>query len=1344
MERTTSIFGSIREFNPEINIWDIYKKQLNHFFTANGITEAGKKKAMLLANLSESAYKLLSNLCIPAEPDTKEYKDLVQVLDSHFSPKKSGFAERQKFYTASKISSESLAEWAARVQSLAVDCKFGSELETAIRDKFIMGLEQGPIKDKLFLEDCSSLTLTKARESAENLEAVRSHFEQVHIKQEPQIYRLQHGTAHASRAGTSSLNFNNGAKWRATETMSDKKGGKKCLVCGYTNHATYKCKHRYKICDICGVKGHLKTMCKSGNREKSVKVKTNKYLDTFEQQIFNLEGNNIEPIFFVDVKINDINLKMQIDSGAAMSVISEKLYKNCFSKYCMKKTNTQLITYDRNKITPIGLLQVKINYNNNVKNMNILVIKNGGPPLLGRDFMKIFNLGIKELNSMNVIDSETKVFNRFKKLFSPGMGKFLRGKIKLEFKDNVQPKFMKPFSVPFSIKEKIEKELCRLEKEKIISRVNFSNWGTPIVPVMKKDGSVRICGNYKLTVNPNLNIDRHPLPKIEEIFAKLQGGVEFSKLDLSHAYNQCELTDDSKDCTTISTHQGLFVYNRLAFGISSAPSKFQKVMEAVLMGLDGTVNYLDDIVVTGSTRAEHIKNLIAVLDRLEKNGFTLRKEKCELFKESISYLGYIIDKKGLRGDPEKLKAILDAPRPTDVSKLKSFLGMVNYYRRFIENIATILSPLYQLLKKEVKFEWSVKEEQAFTEIKRLLASNDVLVHYDPNASLVLTVDASSYGVGAVLSHRYTENVERPVAYASRRLTDAETRYSTINKEALAIIYGVTKFHNYLYGRHFTLITDHKPLLSIFGPKVGIPQMAANRLQRYAVFLSGYSFNMEYIKSERNQADGLSRLPVEDKDYGEDRDEMENIFINYISEREENCLNVENIKRETIKDKILTDVIKFVKTEWPITIWPEIKKFYEKRNELNIENDCLFWGYRIVLPQKLRKMFLNELHSSHMGIVKMKSMARSYVWWPSLNKDIVNLAKSCVSCAKNKPNPEKSVLKPWDWPEHPWERVHIDFMGPLYNKYVLIVVDAHSKWIEAIEMNSMRTGETIKQLRSIFSRFGLPHKLVSDNGTSFKSVEFERFCSENNIVHITSPPFHPATNGAAENSVKIIKNGIKNAMALKDKNNDLNYILNNFLMYYRNSIHCTTGETPAKLMLKRNIRTILSSVNPKKVIEKNDIVGVQDKINKQQNKQIKNYKGTNRKILNINDIVLAKDFRNANKPTWAISKIVKKLGSRTYLVEEMDTKIKWKRHINQIRTDIIVKNRQNEIDDVLYDSCVNNKVNDVNIDEDNVTENNVNVDNNTNDVVHNINENSPKIQNRRKRIIKKPDRLGYDK
>ena len=491
--------------------------------------------------------------------------------------------------------------------------------------------------------------------------------------------------------------------------------------------------------------------------------------------------------------------------------------------------------------------------------------------------------------------------------------------------------------------------------------------------MVKQDGSVRICGDYKSTVNQVSKLDNYPIPKTEDLLATLGGGNKFTKLDMSQAYQQLLLDEDSKKYTTINTHKGLYQYNRLPFGVSSAPGIFQHTMENLLQGIPHVVVRVDDILVSGKDDPDHLANLKMVLSRLSTAGLKLRLAKCLFMQPEVTYCGYVINGDGIQPVAAKVDAIKNAPEPRDVSQLRAFLGMLNYYHRFIPDAATVLEPLHQLLRKGTNWQWLEEQQIAFEKAKELLQSAELLVHFDPKKELILASDASDYGVGAVLSHKMEDGSERPVGYVSRSLNDAERNYSTLEKEALAIIFGVKKFHQFLYGHSFTIKTDHKPLEGLLNGKKGIPTQAAPRIQRWALTLAGYEHKISYKAGQTNgNADALSRLPLP-------------VMPNAVPLPGETILLMEHmegtpvhsgqIKEWTKRDPVLSQVLCFTLQGWPTTNSSvELNPFFSKKTELSVEDGCVLWGARVVVPPQGRSKILTELHEAHPGESRMKALA----------------------------------------------------------------------------------------------------------------------------------------------------------------------------------------------------------------------------------------------------------------------------------------------------------------------------------------------------------------------------------
>ena len=600
------------------------------------------------------------------------------------------------------------------------------------------------------------------------------------------------------------------------------------------------------------------------------------------------------------------------------------------------------------------------------------------------------------------------------------------------------------------------------------------------------------------------------------------------------------------------------------------------------------------------------------------------------------------------------------PLPKDPKQLRSFLGMVNYYDKFLPGLATKCACLNDLLHKDKKWYWTEEHSKAVDAIKESVTSADTLAHYDPTLPLTLACDASPVGVGAVISHTYPDGKEKPIAYASRKLTKAENNYAQIQKEALGIVYGVQKFKQYLLGRKFNLHTDHKPLLSIFHPQKGIPEVAASRLQRWAITLSAYDYEVRYQPSaQHGNADALSRLPLDHDEALESDEEEEIVCVIEEQQLDKLPLRGKDIKKATEQDPILSQAFNYTLHGWPDferAVPKNVKPYFHKRTQLTLRNGCLLSGLRVVIPHKHRQEVLKLLHAGHPGTTRMKSLARLHTWWPGIDKDIEDYSKACTSCATAARDPTRVPLHQWELPLRPWQRVHIDYAGHFKGKMWLLLIDAFSKWPEIHEMKSTTAEATISKLKHIFAAQGLPERIISDNGPQFTASEFQQFCNSRGIVHSTIAPYHPRSNGEVERLVATFKNSIEKANPFS--NEQLQNSLINFLARYRATPHTVTGQTPSEMLNSRRIRTLLDLLHPS-----------QQQVQQTRLRQEEAYNAKTRpRQFNIGDLVWVRNFRGGKR--WVPGIIKENLGNVMHkvLIEGADTT--WRRHVNQLKTRLV--------------------------------------------------------------------------
>ena len=392
-------------------------------------------------------------------------------------------------------------------------------------------------------------------------------------------------------------------------------------------------------------------------------------------------------------------------------------------------------------------------------------------------------------------------------------------------------------------------------KEDIIEKVEGpTTWASPVVVAPKQSGEIRLCVDMRCA-NEAIIRERLPIPTIDKVLEELNGSTVFSKLDLGCGFHQIELHEDSRDITTFITHEGLFRYKRLSFGVNAAPEKFQHVIRQIIADVEGVVNIADDLIVHGKTISEHDQNLHKLLAKLEEKNLTLSGEKCTFRMSKVVFMGIILSQHGIGPTEEKVQAVVEASRPNSPSEVRSFLGLVGFSARFIPDFATVAEPLRALTRKGEKFEWNEEEEQAFQTLKQKLAGASMLAYFDRDAHTRVIADASPVGLGAVLVQE-VKGQSRAVCYASRSLSDTERWYSQTEKEALALVWACERFNLYLCGLpEFDLETDHQALKTIYGPR----SKPSARIEQWVLRLQPFKYKVIYVPSRENIADALSRL-----------------------------------------------------------------------------------------------------------------------------------------------------------------------------------------------------------------------------------------------------------------------------------------------------------------------------------------------------------------------------------------------------------------------------------------------------------------------------------------------------
>ena len=961
----------------------------------------------------------------------------------------------------------------------------------------------------------------------------------------------------------------------------------KCFSCGGSwphKGGKSKCPAFQKRCHKCQGMNHFSKLCRS--REPAIKQVLQDSDSSDDQYVFHITDrksvNKIQS--YITVHVNKTPIRMQIDSGADVNILDEKTYNLVQHNSKLKPTKLKLYSYGSSSpLKLLGKVSLLVASKNSYDVADFFVTKGGinSGSLLG--CATASKLGIlKIVNNINQNNKVDSLIKEFDDLFH-GIGKMKDLKVKLHIDPSVKPVAQKHRRIPFNVREKLEKELERLERAGIIENVyTATDWVSPIVLVPKRNSSeIRMCVDMR-EANKAIKRTRHVIPTIDEIRHELNGSTVYSKLDLNKGFHQLELDENSRSITTFSTHVGLKSYCRLNFGTSSATEIFHEELRKKLIGIKGVKNIHDDIIVAGIDEEDHLRALKETFQILRENGLTLNKSKCEFNKSSIDFFGYVFTQDGIIPDPNKVEALKLAEPPKSQTEMRSFLGMNNYCAQFIPGYATITAPLRYLTHKNVHWKWSGKHQQAFNEIRDILSNETLLRYYIPQLDTEIICDASPVGVGAILVQydKDERRKQRIISYNSRSLTDTEKRYSQIEREALAILYGCQKFQLYLLGQDFTVITDHKPLEALFNNP---SRPGPFRVERIRLRLQGFSFKVKYRQGKNNPSDYISRhpLPLSCSSKSEIRESSSlEAHVHFIINTDiPDAIDVCKIQEETgldetlkcLKDHLINNTLNSMKSKL-------LEPFKKIKEELSIANGVILRGSRIIIPKSLQEKIVKIAHEGHLGIVKTKQFLRSRVWFPGLDKLVEQIINNCIPCQASINVPVKEPMQITEIPNGPWEILDTDYYGPLPSgEYILTVIDEYSRFPEIEFTTSTSAKATIPKLDRIISTFGIPLEIKSDNGPPFNSEEFAKYASFMGFRHRQITPRYPEANGLAENFNKILKKVISTS---KVENKNWRQEIYKCLRNYRATKHTTTGMSPAELVFqKRLYKTRLPEIIP---------------------------------------------------------------------------------------------------------------------------------------------------------------------
>ena len=1126
--------------------WPKWKRRFEQFRAASGLAKEGEEQQVstLLYCLGEDAEDVLISMNIAAE-DRKSYEAVISHFDDYFKVRINVILERAKFNRRAQKEGETAEEYITALYNLVETCNYKGLKEEMIRDRLVVGIRDTGLSEKLQMDP--KLTLDEAKRKIRQREAVIEQRKELH--QDGRVG--SQATLEEVKTNRSQIRGGTGGRREGRNAHSCHKDKPQCKRCGNDTHPPDKCPAKGATCHKCGKKGHFSKKCftKTGASTRELSLDS-AFLGTL--------GASDPQAWTVNVGIANKEVPFKIDTGAEVTAISEDTY-HTLRDIPLEKPSKVIYGPSRQRLQVVGQIELEITLQDKRSTQHVFVIRNMKVNLLG--LPAIVALGVlKRVDEIEVLEQDVR--KQFPKLFQ-GLGN-LGEEYHIPLKEGAAPYALTtPRNVPLPLRSKVQDELNSMEAMGVISKIDQpTEWCAGMVVVPKKSGDVRICVDLK-ALNDNVIREIHPMPKVDETLSHLAGATIFTKLDANSGFWQIPLARKSRPLTTFVTPFGRYCFNKLPFGITSAPEIFQKRMNRILEGLKGVICHMDDVLVFGATMEEHDANLLAVLKRLEEAGATLNSRKCKFRQPRVNFLGHLLDKEGIRADPSKVQAVLQMETPQSVTDLRRFMGMTNHLGKFSPRIAELSQPMRELLCTKNAWVWGPEQERSFSNVKEELTRPTVLALYDPDAETKVSADASSFGLGAVLLQKSGQEW-RPVAYASRSSTETERRYAQIEKEALAVTWACEKYRDYVLGRHIEIETDHKPLVPLLSNKRldGLPP----RVLRFRLRLDRYDYQIRHVPGkELYVADTLSRAPLTGTEANslELQDEAETFIAEVVkqahSSMEQHPLETYRLKQA--EDPICAQVSKHCKSGWPRKhrLSPELIPYWKLRGSLTTHDDILLFNDRIVIPESLRADVMDRVHEGHQGIERCRMRVCSSVWWPGCGKEVTETVQKCPTCAKTAKQRREPLIVS-QLPEYPWKVIGTDLFE-LDKKHYLLVVDYFSRYPEVVQLGSTTSNSVIQAMKSIFSRHGIPETVRSDNGPQYSSSEFSKFASSYGFSHVTSSPLYPQSNGQAERTVQTVKRLLK-------QSGDP-YLA---LMSYRATPLTWCGFSPTELLMGRQIRT----------------------------------------------------------------------------------------------------------------------------------------------------------------------------
>lgn len=1144
----------------------------------------------------------LAKLFIQSERGLNTWLELREALREEFATRINSAQLHEMLISRRKKKNESVQEYFLSMRELAA--KGNIEAEALI--KYVIDGITDDINHKLILSGARTLLEFK--------EKLRSYDEtQKKTGQRNSDLNSRKGAKGKEAGSTGSTNAQQ--KKTTDQKRTEASTVVRCFNCGETGHRSRDCKSKLlgAKCFKCNQFGHIAADCSDKNNSSKFVVATNKDVSKDVNSIIISAGNRVYKV----VKINNISVNALIDTGCELNLIREDVY-NQINLPVLKTTYISLRGFGNGEVTSLGCFETMVHFDEGELKLELYVVPSNAMSMsmiIGNNILEQVELILKRDEvviskiSRDVFLTQIEVAPESEVDFNHIVDKFIKSEVielVTSYKPNKikstevtmsivvkeeRPIYNRPRRLPLPEREIVEKQIEEWLNDGIVETCS-SEYASPVLVVRKKDGSPRVCIDYR-KVNEIIIKDRYPLPLIEDQLDQLKDAKLFTTLDLRNGFFHVTVDKESRKYTAFLIHSGQYCFLKVPFGLCNSPAVFQRFINHIFRELinEGIVlTYLDDLIIPACDERQALKRLKLVFDVASEHGLEINFKKCQFMQRRVEFLGHVVEDGKIYPSPDKTAAVKCFPKPRSLKDVRSFLGLTGYFRKFIPCYSTIAKPLSDMLKKDRKFIFNDAQIQAFEELKRSLTGDTVLKIYRPEDETEVHTDASQDGYGAVLMQRSNDDGQmHPVYYTSRKTTPAERKYTSYELEVLAVIEALKKFRTYLLGIKFKVLTDCSAFQKTLSKKDLVTRVA-----RWALLLEEYDVTVEHRAGTRMQhVDALSRYPVM-------------------------CIDV---------DGIIPKIKKAQENDHEIKLIMEILKD-RKYEEYFMRNGVLYnlkYGQELlVVPRVMQQEIIRSSHEKgHFAVKKTEELIQRSYYIRDLTNKIGRVIANCVHCilVNKKAGKQEGFLHPIEKDSVPLYTYHVDHLGPLgttnknYN-HIFAVIDGFTKFVWLFPVKSTTSREVISKLELQKSIFGNPAQIISDKGTAFTSAEYQEYCKDEGIKSICVTTGLPRANGQIERLNRTIipvisKLSIEDPLKWYKHVSRVQQVLNA-------TYHRSTNTSPFELMFGTKMRD-KADLELKNLIEEEfqeQFESGRDKLRQSAKEQIVKVQSENRKTYNL--------------------------------------------------------------------------------------------------------------------------------